>query len=154
VQSADVVFVTDQAIFRLFLRGIQSIDVDNHILTRRDRIAYAPSQINQKGKRKSFCIRSPQASPNGTDERERSCDIPFGASEVGGTIVTAFTYPEPGLKVLSCSNGAEGLGFFHKIAVASRDAESIRSSVGDASARTCSVGRSEIGQRVVKLCKE
>ena len=52
-------------------------------------------------------------------------------------MVTAFTYPEPGLKVLSCSNGADALGFCHKIAVESRDAESIRSSVGDASARTC-----------------
>ena len=61
--------------------------------------------------------------------------------------MTAFTYPEPGLKVLSCSNGAEGLGFFHKIAVVSRDAESIRSSVGDASARTYFIEPSGIGQR-------
>ena len=60
--------------------------------------------------------------------------------------MAAFTYPEPGLKVLSCSNGADGLGFFHKIAVESRDAESIRSSVGDASARTCSIGQCGIGQ--------
>lgn len=36
MQSADVVFVTDQAIRRFFLWGIQSIDVDNHILPSRD----------------------------------------------------------------------------------------------------------------------
>ena len=69
-----------------------------------------------------------------------SQNTPFGASGVGSTIVTAFTYPSPGLKVLSCSNGADGLGFCHKIAVESRDAEIIRSFVGDASARTCFVG--------------
>lgn len=61
--------------------------------------------------------------------------------------MAAFTYPEPGLKILSCSKGADGLGFFHKIAVVSRDAERIRSSVGDASARTYFITPSEIGQR-------
>jgi len=80
-------------------------------------------------------------------ERKRSgwtINTPFGASGVGGTIVTAFTYPGPGLKILSCSNGADGLGFCHRIAVESRDAESIRSLVGDASARTCFVAPNDI----------
>jgi hypothetical protein len=48
MQSADVVFVTDQCVHRLFLWRIQSVDVDNHILTSRDRIPCAYPRSNQK----------------------------------------------------------------------------------------------------------
>ena len=84
---------------------------------------------------------------------ESGGNAPFGASEVGGTTVTAFTYPDPGLKVLSCSNGADGFGFCHRIAVESRDAESIRSLVGDASARTCFVGTKTKPVNVGRRCE-
>ena len=84
---------------------------------------------------------------------ESARNAPFGASEVGGTTVTAFTYPVPGLKVLSCSKGADGFGFCHKIAVESRDAESIRSLVGDASARTCFVGTQRNPLNVGNRCE-
>jgi hypothetical protein len=74
MQSADVVFVTDQAVFRLFLEGIQSINVDYHILTSRDRITCThPKSIRTK--RTASRLRTlpppPQASqPDGSEERE------------------------------------------------------------------------------------
>ena len=140
MQCADVVFVADQRILRLFLWGIQSVDVDDHTLASRDRIAcIRPISISKiQGSLAPLPFSAANISTGGW--REEGRNIPFGASAVGGTTVTAFTYPEPGLKVLSCSNGADGLGFRHKIAVESRDADSIRSSVGDASPRTCSAG--------------
>lgn len=50
--------------------------------------------------------------------------------------VIAFMYLVPGWKTVACANGEAGAGRVHVMAVVSRDAESMRLSVGETTALT------------------
>ena len=122
MERTDVVCVSEEGEVWLALGARQREDVDYRVLPSRDRVA-CDLQLS-KGQGLTCARVAPQ-----------TIYSPSGAPGAGGRYATALMYLEPALRVDACTNAAP-VALVHEIAVVSREAERMRSSVGDTTALT------------------